>query len=146
MASSRKSTDNPREESIIEDPEEEPITEDLKRTLSLRPFRRTLKKTLSLKNLKRILSLWNLEKTLRGRFSRTLNVFPLQKTLIYFLVIVYDRVGDGDKHSFETFALGRPRFHASSHLKIEAKEFFMQFMNTIIATKALRIVMQFFFL
>ena len=77
---------------------------------------------------------------LRGCFSSTLNVFPLQKTLIYFLVMVYDRVGDGDKHSYETFGLGRPCFHATSHLKIEAKEFFMQFMNAIIATKALRIV------
>ena len=33
-------------------------------------------------------------------------------------VMVYDIVGDGDKHSYETFGLGRPRFHATSHLKI----------------------------
>ena len=39
--------------------------------------------------------------------------------------MVYDRVGDGNKQSYETFGLGIPRFHATSHLKIEGKEFFM---------------------
>ena len=38
--------------------------------------------------------------------------------------MVYDRVDDGDKISKENFGLGRPRFHATSHLKIEAKVFF----------------------
>ena len=38
--------------------------------------------------------------------------------------MVYDRLGDVDKFSYKDFGLGRPRFHASSHLKIEAKEFF----------------------
>ena len=28
------------------------------------------------------------------------------------------RVGDGDKDSNETYGLGRPRFHVTSHLKI----------------------------
>ena len=51
--------------------------------------------------------------------------FASQKTLFYFLVMVYDRVDDGDKHSYETFGLGRSLFHPISHLKIEAKEFFM---------------------
>ena len=39
--------------------------------------------------------------------------------------MVYDRVGDGDKHSYETFGFVSPRFHATSHLKIKAKEFFI---------------------
>ena len=38
--------------------------------------------------------------------------------------MVYGRKSDGDKHSYEIFGLGRPHFHATSHLKIEAKEFF----------------------
>ena len=40
--------------------------------------------------------------------------------------MVYDTVGDGDKFSDENFGLGRPCFHAISHLKIEAKVFFLQ--------------------
>ena len=39
--------------------------------------------------------------------------------------MVYDRVGDGDKHSYETFGLVRSRFHAASHIQIETKEFSM---------------------
>ena len=42
-------------------------------------------------------------------------------TLFGFLVMVYDRVGDVDKVSNKKFSLGRPRFHVTSHLKIEAK-------------------------
>ena len=38
--------------------------------------------------------------------------------------MVYDKVGDGDKFLSENFGLGRPRFYLTSHLKIEAKEFF----------------------
>ena len=53
--------------------------------------------------------------------------FALQKTL-FFLVVVYDRVGDGDKHSHETFGGGDSRFHATRHLKFEAKQFFMNIM------------------
>ena len=45
-------------------------------------------------------------------------------TLFGFLLMVYDRVGDGDKISKENFGLRRPRFHATSHLKIEDKVFF----------------------
>ena len=44
MACQKKSTEDPREESITEDPEEESFTENSKRTLSM--------KTLSLRNLK----------------------------------------------------------------------------------------------
>ena len=45
-------------------------------------------------------------------------------TLFGFLVMVYDRVGDGDKISKENFDLGRPHFHVTSHLKSEAEVFF----------------------
>ena len=48
-----------------------------------------------------------------------------QKTLFFFLVMVYDRAGDGDKHSYETFGLGRSHVYATSHLKFEVKEFFL---------------------
>ena len=37
--------------------------------------------------------------------------------------MVYNRVGDGDKISKGNFGLGRPRFHATGHLDIEAKAF-----------------------
>ena len=50
--------------------------------------------------------------------------FMPKKTLFGVLVMVYDRVGDGDKFSNENFGLRRPRFHATSHLKIEPKNFF----------------------
>ena len=55
--------------------------------------------------------------------------FASQKTLFFFLVMVYDRVGDGgDKHSYKVFGLWRPSFHAISHLRIEANQFFMNTM------------------
>ena len=55
--------------------------------------------------------------------------FASQKTLFFFLVMVYDRVGDGgDKHSYKVFGLWRPSFHAISHLRIEANQFFMNIM------------------
>ena len=57
--------------------------------------------------------------------SKPSMTFPLQKTLFFFLVMVYDRVDDGDKRSFETFGLGRLHFNAISHLKTEVKRFFM---------------------
>ena len=38
--------------------------------------------------------------------------------------MVYDRVDDGDKFSKKDFGLGRLRFHATSHLKIEVKVYF----------------------
>ena len=53
--------------------------------------------------------------------------FSPQKTLFGFLVMVYGRVGDGDKFSYENFGFRRPYFlcfYATSHSKIEAKEFF----------------------
>ena len=40
--------------------------------------------------------------------------------------MIYDRKSDGDKFSKENFVLGRPDFHVTSHLSIEAKVFFSQ--------------------
>ena len=43
-----------------------------------------------------------------------------------FLVMVYDRMDDGDKFSKKKKnGLGRLRFHATSDLKIEARVFFL---------------------
>ena len=47
--------------------------------------------------------------------------FAPQITLFRFLVMVYGRVGDEDKFLYENLGLERPRFHATSHLKIESK-------------------------
>ena len=41
-----------------------------------------------------------------------------------FLLMVYDRVGDGDKFSNENLGLGRPCFDGTSLLKIKTKVFF----------------------
>ena len=41
-------------------------------------------------------------------------------TLLGFLVMVYDRVDDGDKFSKKHSGLGRLRFHATSHLKVSS--------------------------
>ena len=38
---------------------------------------------------------------------------------------IYDRVDGGDIFSKKNFGLRRLRFHATSHLKIEAKLFFL---------------------
>ena len=51
--------------------------------------------------------------------------FASQRTIFIFLVMVYDRMCGGDKRLCETFGLGRPRFHATSHLTTKAKQFFM---------------------
>ena len=53
--------------------------------------------------------------------------FALQKTLFGFLVMAYDSKGYGAKFLYENFGLRRLRFHATSHLKSEAKEFFLYF-------------------
>ena len=49
-----------------------------------------------------------------------------KKTFFGFLVVVYDREADGDKFSNANFGLGKSRFHATSHLKVEAKVFFCE--------------------
>ena len=48
----------------------------------------------------------------------------LKLFLFSFLLMVYDRVGDGDKISKKNFGRGRSRFHATSHLKIDAEVYF----------------------
>ena len=80
---------------------------------------------LSLKTLKSILTLRNLKRALRERSgaSGPSMTFASQK-LFFFLVIVHDRVADGNKHSYKTFDFETPSFHATSLLKIEAKQFF----------------------
>ena len=45
-------------------------------------------------------------------------------TLFDFLVMVYDRVYDGDKFLKKNFSIGRLRFYVTSHVKIETKVFF----------------------
>ena len=99
-----KKTDNPTEEPIIEDPES--TSEDSKRTHSLRNLKRTLslrhlKKSVLLRNLKRTLSPRTLRRTLSLslRSFGTLNDFCVAKKLLFgFLMMVYDRVGDGDNY------------------------------------------------
>lgn len=39
--------------------------------------------------------------------------FALQIALFGFLVMVYDRVGDGDNILYDNFGLERPHFHAT---------------------------------
>ena len=73
---------------------------------------RTLRKILSLRTLKGILSKRNLKRTLSLRnLKTTLSMKILRNFLgIGFLVMVYGRVGYGDKFSYEKFG----------HLKIPA--------------------------
>ena len=110
-----------REESITADPkEEDPIYEDSKKTLE---------RILPVKNLKRTLI------TLKPK-DNAINEDPQELqdpqwllshklTLLGFLVMVHDRLDDGNKFSKKHFGLGRIRFHVASHLKIEAKVFFL---------------------
>ena len=72
----------------------DPITEDLKRTPPLRTERENFQ--------------WGL-----SRASRPWMTFAQQKTLFTFFVIVYDRVSDEDKFSYENCGVGGPRFHAA---------------------------------
>ena len=54
--------------------------------------------------------------------------FASQINSFGFLVMVYDRMDDGDKFSKKKKkkkCLGRLRFHATSDLKIEARVFFL---------------------
>ena len=106
----------------VDHEEEDLISEDSKKTLN------TLKRILLMRNLKKSLV------TVRPK-DNAINEKPqeLQNsqwllrrklTLFGFLVMVYDRVDDGDKFSKKDFGLGRLRFHATSHLKIEVKVYF----------------------
>ena len=50
--------------------------------------------------------------------------FAPQRTLFGFLVMVYGKVGGWGKFLYDDFRLEKPRFHATSCFKIEAKECF----------------------
>lgn len=52
------------------------------------------------------------------RASGPLMAFAPLITLFAFLVMIYHRVDDRDKFLYENFVPGKPRFYASSHLKI----------------------------
>ena len=77
------------------------------------------------------------------RNFRTLIDFCIAKNFSFFLFDNgNDRFGDGDKNSYETFDLRRPRFLATRHLKTMYHEYH------VIATKAFlksRIVTKFVF-
>ena len=90
-------TKEPKENTIHEDPKEDFITENPKEN----SITEDPKENPIFEKLRRF---------------RTLNA----KTLFGFLVMVYNRVSDGDKFLYKNFCLGRPCFH----LKIEFKEFF----------------------
>ena len=107
------------EESITAYPkEEDPISEDSKKTLSLR----TLKRILSMRNLKRtLITVKPKDNAINGDPQELQDpqwLLRRKLTLFGFLVMVYDRVDDGDKFSKKNFGLGRLRFHATSHLKV----------------------------
>ena len=89
------------------------------------------KKALSLGTLKRILSMRKPKRTLitvkpKGNaidgdlqeLQDSQWLLRRKLTLFSFLVMVYDRVNDGDKFSKNNFGLGKLRFHATSHLKV----------------------------
>ena len=103
---------------------EDPISEDSKKTLSLR----TLKRILSMRNLKRTLITVKTKDSAIHEDHQELQdprwLLGRKLTLFGFLVMVYNRVDDGDKFLKKNFGLGRLRFYATNHLKNEAKVFF----------------------
>ena len=114
-----------REESVTADPEvEDPNSNDSKKTLSLR----TLKRILSMRNLTRTLITVKPNDNAINEHRQELQdpqwLLRRKLTFFGFLVMVYNRVDDGDKFSTLNFGLERLHFHATSHLKIEAKVFF----------------------
>ena len=50
--------------------------------------------------------------------------YALQNTLFGFLVMVHDRVGDGNKFWCKNFGFWRSGFHVISHLKLKLKNFY----------------------
>ena len=50
--------------------------------------------------------------------------FAPQRTLFGFLVMGYGKVGGWGKFLYDDLGPEKPRFHATSRLKIEAKECF----------------------
>ena len=109
-----------REESItLYAKEEDPISEDSKKTVSPR----TLNWIFSRRNLKR--TLYYCETLSRQNYQgdpqelQDLQWLLRRKLILFgFLVMVYDRVDDGDKFSKKKFVLGKLHFHATSHLKV----------------------------
>ena len=101
-----------REKSITAYPkEEDPISEDSKKTLSLR----TLKRILSMRNLKRtLITVKPKDNAINGDPQELQDpqwLLRRKLTLFGFLVMVYDRVDDGDKFSKKNVGLKRLRFH-----------------------------------
>ena len=108
-----------REKSVTANPKEgDLISEDSKKTLSLR----TIKRILSMRNIKRTLITVKPKDNAINDDPQELQdpqwLLRRKLTLFGFLVMVYDRVDDGDKFSKKNFGLGRLRFHATSHLKV----------------------------
>ena len=108
-----------REESITACPKEEnPISEDSKKNLSPR----ILKRIFSMRNLKRTLFTVKPKDNAINRDPQELQnpdwLWRRKLNLFGFLVLVYDKVDDGDKFSKKNFGLGRLRFHATSDLKV----------------------------
>ena len=95
-----------REESITACPKEEDPNEDSKKTLSLR----TLKRILSMRILKRTLITVKPKSNAIDRDPQEIQdphwLWRYKLTLFGFLVMVYDRVDDGDKFSKKNFGLG----------------------------------------
>ena len=97
----KKSSDDPRKESITEDPEDKSITKDSKRTLSLRTqwgsyYWKTYREPYH----------WG-----PSRASGPWMTFAPKKIIFGILVTLHDRVGDVDKFLHENFGLGSRRFH-----------------------------------
>ena len=107
-----------REESITACPkEEDPISEDSKKTLLLR----TLRRILSMRNLKMILTVKPKDNAINWDPQELQDphwLWRLKLTLSGFLIMVYDRVDDGDKFSKKKFGLGSLCFHAISDLNV----------------------------
>ena len=55
--------------------------------------------------------------------SGLLITFTPQKNSFGFLVMMYDKVGDGDRFSYKKFGLGRSRFYATVTQKLKLKNF-----------------------
>ena len=100
----------------------------LLRTLKKKTLSWGLKEDASLRTIKWVLSMRRLKRTLITVKPKdnAINGDPQELqdpqwllrrklTLFGFLVMVYDRVDDGDKFSKKNFGLGRLRFHATSH-------------------------------
>ena len=107
-----------REKSITACPKEKDrISEDSKKTQSLK----TLKRILSMRNLKRTLTVKGKDNAI-NRDPKELQdphwLWCVKLTLFGFLVMVYDRVDNGDKFSKKKLDVGRLCFHATIDLNV----------------------------